>query len=69
MATTRWHSPPSDEGFEKLALKHMKDNIPASLDHRQFSLRASRATEDPVTTALHSVSHTVKIIKGLDLEN
>lgn len=41
--------------FEKLALQHIKDNIPASLDHHQHAFRTNRSTEDLIFTALHSV--------------
>ena len=39
----------------KLALQHIKDHIPASLDPRQYPFRANRSAEDAISAALHSV--------------
>lgn len=41
--------------FEKLVLKHIQNNFPASLNTHQFAFRTNRSTEDAISTALHSV--------------
>lgn len=41
--------------FEKLILHHIKDNIPASLDHHQYAFRTNRFTKNAVSTTLHNL--------------
>ena len=41
--------------FEKLVLKHIKDNIPDRLDPHQFAYRTNRSTDDAISTVFHSV--------------
>ncbi|KAL3046002.1 hypothetical protein OYC64_004085 [Pagothenia borchgrevinki] len=39
--------------FERLVMKHIKSDLPHSLDPFQFAHRAKRSTEDAISSALH----------------
>ena len=40
--------------FDKLVLRHIKDNVPAGFDPHQYAVRTNRPTEDAISTALSS---------------
>ncbi|KAK0146856.1 hypothetical protein N1851_013815 [Merluccius polli] len=40
--------------FERLVMQHIKSILPPSLDPYQFAYRASRSTDDAISTVLHS---------------
>uniref|UniRef100_A0A3B1K914 Reverse transcriptase domain-containing protein n=1 Tax=Astyanax mexicanus TaxID=7994 RepID=A0A3B1K914_ASTMX len=39
--------------FEKLVMRHIKNQLPSSLDPLQFAYRPNRSTDDAISTALH----------------
>ncbi|KAK2905566.1 hypothetical protein Q8A73_009509 [Channa argus] len=41
--------------FERLALAHLRDSLPSTLDSEKFAYCNNRSTEDAVSMALHSV--------------
>uniref|UniRef100_A0A3P9MQB6 Reverse transcriptase domain-containing protein n=1 Tax=Oryzias latipes TaxID=8090 RepID=A0A3P9MQB6_ORYLA len=44
--------------FERLIAKHIKDNLPPTLDPLQFAYKPNRSTDDAISTTLHSaLSH------------
>ena len=51
-----WLSPILMRCFKKLALQHIKENIPASLDPQQYAFRANKSTEVVVLVLLRNVT-------------
>ncbi|KAK3560337.1 hypothetical protein QTP86_006326 [Hemibagrus guttatus] len=44
--------------FERLVMRHIKTQIPPSLNSLQFAYRPNRSTDDAITTTLHlSLTH------------
>ncbi|KAL7855621.1 hypothetical protein AOLI_G00192250 [Acnodon oligacanthus] len=44
--------------FERLVMRHIKDQLPPSLDPLQFAYRPNRSTDDAISTTLHlALSH------------
>uniref|UniRef100_A0A3B1JF03 Reverse transcriptase domain-containing protein n=1 Tax=Astyanax mexicanus TaxID=7994 RepID=A0A3B1JF03_ASTMX len=39
--------------FERLVMRHIKNQLPSSLDPLQFAYRPNRSTDDAISTALH----------------
>ncbi|KAI5609732.1 hypothetical protein C0J50_5712 [Silurus asotus] len=45
--------PPTDQCFERLVMRHIKTQLPPSLDPMQFAYRPNRSTDDAISTTLH----------------
>ncbi|KAK3521556.1 hypothetical protein QTP70_013080 [Hemibagrus guttatus] len=54
MTTVPLHSPPIVmKCLERLIMRHIKTQLPPSLDPLQFAYRPNRSTDDAITTTLH----------------
>ncbi|KAI4903026.1 hypothetical protein NFI96_033385, partial [Prochilodus magdalenae] len=50
-------TPSTIKCFERLVMRHIKDQFPSSLDPQQFAYNLNRSTDDAISTTFHLTTH------------